>query len=1116
MFFVLFFSACNQQRAPQDELSSEINPLFIALPTSKTNIDFENTLSLNGNFDVFRYRNYYNGGGVAIGDINNDGLSDIYLTANQGKNRLYLNKGNLQFEDITDKAGVGGTKAWSTGVAMADVNGDGWLDIYVCNSGDVKGDNRGNELFINNHNLTFSEKATDYGLTDGGYSTHAAFFDYDRDGDLDCYVLNNSFRPISTLGFRNLRHIRDQNGGHRLYNNNHGKFEDVSEQAGIYGSVIGFGLGVTVGDVNLDGWQDMYISNDFYERDYLYINQKDGTFKESLTDWMGHISNFSMGADMADLNGDVYPEIFVTDMLPEHLDRIKQTTAFPSYDEYQLTLRNGFHHQYMRNTLQYNNGDGTFSEIAPVVGVHATDWSWGALMVDLDNNGYRDIFVCNGIYKDVTDQDFINFLANDENIKAAQRGEKIDFNKFIDLMPSTKLVNYAFANQGNMQFENKTTAWGFDKPTHSNGAAYGDLDNDGDLELVINNVNDKLLFYENKSNEKQKNNYLKFIIKGTQQNPFAVGSKIIVYSGNNKITYEHTPTRGFESSMDYVPVLGIGQTTRVDSILCLGPYGEVIKFTDTIKINQSYVIDFKNATKSNRDYVIVDNSTKKPFFKPAVKLFSKNQPTHQENLFIDFDRDRLLYSMLSTEGPHLAVGDVNKDGIDDFYLCSAAGSASQLFVFDKRSNAFELTKIQVFEEDQAFEDVSATFADVDNDGDADLYVATGGSEFLSQNELLLDRLYLNESTGGTIRFVRSEGALPRLKRVSSCVLPFDYDKDGDTDFFVGTRMDGKGYGIPTTSFLLENDGKGKFTDVTARRASKLQNLGMVTSAVAEDFNKDSYIDLAIAGDWMPITILYNKKGQFPAAQTVVVPNSSGMWNHITAADFNKDGKLDLLGCNLGLNSRFRGDEKNLMKLYVKDFDNNGSFEQVFCLSDNGKAYPMALKREFGKVLPMINKKFTSFAAYNDKSINEIFGEALLKDTYLQTATNFKTMIFLNQEQQHWQSQDLPMEAQFAPIFSAILEDFDGDGDADMLLGGNFYATKPEIGRYDASYGALLLNDGKAHFSFVPSAKSGIKIRGQIRDLKRITLAKGKEIILVAKNDDVLESFLVNSSKANLK
>ena len=694
LFQILITTACTNQGEKKEPDKKQT--LFHRLSSKETGIEFQNTLTIQEDLDVFRYRNFYNGGGVGIGDINNDGLPDVYLTSNMAENKLFLNKGNWKFEDISEKAGVKGTKNWSTGVSMADVNADGLLDIYVCNSGDVNGGNRENELFINNGDLTFTDRAKEFGLADKGFSTHAVFFDYDKDGDLDCYVLNNSFKPVSTLGYKNLRNVRDELGGHKLYKNNNGKFSDVSEAAGIYGSVIGFGLGVSIGDINQDNWPDLYISNDFYERDYLYINNQDGTFLEKLPDYMGHLSMFSMGADIADINNDGYPDIFSTDMLPEEDFRLKTLVAFETFDTYQLRLNNGYYHQFMRNMLHINNKDGSFSEVGQLGGVDATDWSWGALIADFDNDMNKEIFVCNGIYKDLINQDFVEYLGSSENMRAAIEGKKIDFNEFVEKMPSQKISNYMFVQTKDLTFENRSKDWGLDEPNFSNGAAYGDLDNDGDLDLIVSNVNQEAFVYENRSRELKSNHFLSFSFKGSGGNTFGLCAVVRVYT-NGQIFYgENMPIRGFQSSMDYKMIVGIGNNSIIDSLSVTWPDDKQEMLKD-VKADQHLLLDYANAKTVQQ---------KKEQVRPIFKEADTNQIIHEENQFNEFDRDRLLYHMVSTEGPAFASADLNNDGLDDFYLGGSLGKPGKIYM-QKSNEKFLALETNVFAPDTLADDVDA-------------------------------------------------------------------------------------------------------------------------------------------------------------------------------------------------------------------------------------------------------------------------------------------------------------------------------------------------------------------------------------------------------------------------
>ncbi|MCX2740058.1 VCBS repeat-containing protein [Pontibacter anaerobius] len=1092
LLLILCF-ACNK-KTPRQEAT-----LFEELAASATNVDFINNVESNEEMNIFNYRNFYNGGGVAIGDVNNDGLPDIYLTSNTGQNRLYLNKGGFKFEDVTELAGVGGNQAWSTGVTMADVNGDGLLDIYVCNAGEVNGDNRKNELFINNGITgqgipSFSEKATAYSLDDEGFSTHATFFDYDRDGDLDVYLLNNSSYPVSSLGYTNLRTKRNSLGGDKLLRNDNGIFTDVSEEAGIYGSLIGFGLGITIGDVNNDNWLDIFISNDFYERDYLYINNQNGTFTEASKEWMPHESLSSMGADIADLNNDEYQDIFVTDMLPGNDARLKRTSTYENYDLQQLKLSRDFHYQYMQNMLHLNNGDNTFSEVARLAGVHATDWSWGALLFDMDNDGLKDIFVANGIYQDLTDQDFVNFLGNEETMrKAAEGGGGYKYNKeLISKMTSTPIPNYAFQNKGNLQFENQAKNWGLGKPGFSNGAAYGDLDNDGDLDLVVNNVNMPVSIYKNNASERLGNHFLRVKLKGGQANLNGIGAKVYVYQPGKTVYLQQMPNRGFESSVDLTLVFGLGKEAVIDSVRVIWP-DDNMQVLQQVKPDQDLILGYQQADKL---YTPEKKNPGKPFYDAteAVKLAY----AHQESNFVDYNRDALLKQMFSTQGPALATGDVNGDGLDDVYVGGAAGGDKKLFLQQKDGTFVEAASV-VFEADRASEDIAAKFFDADGDRDLDLMVVTGSNEFVANAPQLLDRLYINDGKGN----FKKENRLPNLETNASCVAAADFDQDGDIDLFIGGRMIPGGYGYAPPSYLYVNDGTGNFKNYT-KRYLPANELGMISEAVWVDLNGDTYPELVMVGDWMPVTVFANEKGRSLKSKTEV-PNSSGWWNTIKTADVDNDGDTDFILGNLGRNSRLAASQKQPVEMYVHDFEGNGTVEQIInCYAEDGKAYPMILKQDLQKQVPSIKKKFVKHVDYAGKQLHEILPEEELKKAVVRKVDNPNSSFLINDGNMKFSLKALPVEVQFSPIHAIETLDYNQDGHLDILLAGNFLDVLPELGQYDANYGLVLQGKGNGLYDVVKSKESGFFTKGQVRRMGQVRNAKGEVYFLLGKNNDKLQ------------
>ncbi len=1098
--------ACGSKGGPKNPVAD--GPLlFDLMPAASTGVAFNNEVVNSSDFNIFNYRNFYNGGGVAIGDVNNDGLADIFLTANMGPNKLYLNRGDWKFEDVSATAGIELADKWSTGVAMVDLNADGWLDIYVCNAGFQKGSDQKNSLFINNQDGTFREAAAEYGLDDEGYSTHVAFFDYDLDGDLDAYILNNSFIPVNTLNYSNNRElyardwkVRDflKGGGDKLMRNDNGKFTDVSEAAGIYGSLIGFGLGITVGDVNGDLYPDLYVSNDFFERDYLYINQQDGTFREEVEQRTRHLSLASMGADMADINNDGLPEIFATEMLPESDYRRKTTVQFEDLNVFELKKQRGFYNQYMHNTLQLNTGNGVFSEIAHFAGVEATDWSWGALLFDADNDGLRDIFVCNGIYHNLTNQDFIDFFANDVVQKMVLTGEKESFDKVLAKMPSEPLANKFFRNNGDLTFADVTRQWAGDLPSFSNGAAYGDLDNDGDLDLVVNNVNQEAFLMQNRS-ETQANQHLSVLLKGSGANTFAIGARIDVFQGGEVKSTQVMPTRGFQSSVDYKAIFGLGQGPGPDSLRVTWPDRTVSTFLQPAA-NTLLTIDYASATRTPAAKSPQAEVANRPFTPVDLGLIA-----HREDDYLDLLNEGLVIRSLTNEGPFAASGDLNGDGQDDLFIGGARYQAAQLYF--QKDGKLELQDQSIFRQLSETEDTGIALFDADGDGDLDIFVGSGGNFDGVNSPFLGDKLLFNDGAGN---FSMRSNSLPRYAYNTSVVVPLDYDGDGDLDLFVGTRGKPQDYAAQTVSFLFENDGKGNFRDVTREVAPVLASVGMVTDAVwTLPFNGPGTRVLALVSEWgTPRLLQYN--GKTLEEMETNLANYSGWWYAIEAADVDGDGDQDFILGNRGENFYFSADAEHPAKLWVADFDNNGRTEKIMTQHLDGKDMPLAMRRNLTAELPGLKKTILKHEEYAKKSIQELFPREALEKARVLEANYFKSAVAINEGNGQFTLRPLPKEVQLSCVCDINCTDVNGDGAPDLVMGGNFSGFLPQFSQLDASYGHVLLNDNQGNFTLLPNQRSGFSVTGDMKSLTRITIG-GKTYLVATVNDAAPQVFRLENA-----
>jgi hypothetical protein len=1064
--------------------------MFTLMPSSFTGINFKNPLQETEQFNVLNYGYLYNGGGVAVGDINNDGLSDIYFTGNMVGSRLYLNRGNFKFKEIAQQAGVFAEGFWNTGTTMADVNGDGLLDIYVCRSAASNPENRKNLLFINNGDLTFTEKAKEFGLDDSGYTTQGAFFDYDRDGDLDLYILNHSTQEYAGLGKISRHHKKQKNKAYsdKLMRNDDGKFVDVSDQSGLISNILGFGLGVAISDINNDGWLDLYISNDYNEQDYLYLNNTDGTFSENLEDFIGHVSLYSMGSDIADINNDGFTDIMTLDMLPEGNYRIKMTSGPDNFEKLSHLDRNGFYHQTMRNMLQLNRGGKYFSEIGQFSGVSNTDWSWASLFTDLDNDGYKDLFISNGYRKDYTNMDFMNYVVQ-EKLNERRTKEKIKLTELIQKMPSTIEENYTYKNNGDLTFTKMNKDWGLDQKTLSNGAAYVDLDNDGDMDLVVNNIDEKAFIYRNNSEKFSKNNFLKINLKGLGKNTMGIGAKVKITVGDMIQTQELLNTRGYQSSVDFNLNFGIGKSQVIDMVEVIWP-NQKKQIITAVQPNRKLTLFQKDATPD-----IKRNKASNTKLFEEVKTINF---THKENNYNDFKREIMLPHMLSTLGPKLALGDVNGDGLEDAFIGGAKGDVGGIFLQTRWGSFVKSNKIDL-EPDARSEDMGALFFDADGDQDMDLYVVSGGNEFEKTDPALKDRLYINRGKGN---FIKSESNLPDFTSSGSVVKVADYDNDGDQDIFVAGRILPNEYPYTPKSYLLNNNGKGFFKDVTQISANGLQNIGMVTDALWTDFNGDNQLDLILVGEWMPITLFENQKGVFKnITKEVGFKDSNGWWNTVTSGDFDQDGDIDYVAGNFGLNSQLKTSVEYPISIYAKDYDKNGSVDPILSCYDEGKNYPVFSKDDIQQQLTILKNRFVRYNEYADLTIDQVFTPEELKGSKVLYAKNFETSFIENLGKGQFKITALPKETQFSPIYGLTTGDFNQDGNLDVIMGGNFTASRVKFGHYDAIKGICLLGDGLGGFTYLDASASGLMLSGEVRDIQKISLVNGEEQLIFIRNND---------------
>lgn len=1106
-FILLLFCSCGQEQK-----------MFTRLSAAQTGIDFTNAITETKAHNVFTYQYYYNGNGVAVGDVNGDGWTDIFFTGNQTPSKLYLNKGNMQFEDITSKAGVEGKNAWRTGANMVDINGDGLLDIYVCYSGFGIDEDRANQLFINNGNgkdgyPTFTESAAAYGIeATGTYTSQSAFFDYDRDGDLDMFLLNHAdefYSPFfNTTRLRNLRHPYY---GNRFYRNDDGHFTDISTAAGIYGSGINFGLGISVSDINSDGWPDVLVSNDFHEQDFFYLNQRDGTFKEVGQRVFAHMSRNTMGTDIADYNNDLLPDVAAMDMLPESHYRQKILQGADEYDKYTLMVDSGYGHQNNRNVLQLNRGLAAdslpvFSEIGQLAGVSNTDWSWAALLADFDNDGWKDLFVTNGYLRESTNLDFMKYEVATAYQQAAEKGldlstpesyaRNMPLYELVKKMPSTKIPNYLFHNKGDLTFSNETASWGLEEEGVSSGAAYADLDNDGDLDLIVCNNNDPVWIYRNNAAAVTRHNYIRVGLKANGNNRFGIGAKVFVTTDHFTQMQEMFPVRGYQSSVDYILNFGLGRQQKIQQVKVVWP-------NDSVTIVSHPAINTTITVSQEEQQSIAGRGEDRPVLFQDVTANSHLDFVHIENHFVDFKREFLIPYELSRQGPRMSKGDVNGDRLEDLFIGGAAEQPGVLYL-QVSDGKFKRAAVQPWTADAIHEDIGSLFFDADGDGDLDLYVVSGGSEWSGAVPGLQDRLYMNDGKGV---FERNRTALPQEAYSGSCVTAADFDQDGDLDLFIGARVIPGQYPLSAGNRVLRNDfdpatGQLQFKDVTSLiGGTDLFGAGMVTDAVWTDMDRDGWPDLVIAGDWMPVKIYRNESGKkmTDVSADWGLDKSNGWWCKILPADVDGDGDTDFIVGNMGNNSQFKATGQQPLVTYAGDFNGDGKLDPLLTWYIQGVSYPFHSRDELIEQMPNLNKRFLRYADYAKASITDVISKEQAEKAHKLYIYTTQTSLLIN-DGKKLVLKPLPVEAQFSMMNGILYKDFDGDGKEDILLSGNFFPYRVQQGRLDASIGTLLKGDGRGGFATVSRSVSGLYIPGDVRDMLEIK-GKTRSVIVISKNND---------------